>query len=182
MLETVNQSLIDHVLLNITSEYPKDVAEKLALLRREKVLKPVIYIGAGTCGMVAGAGSTSKAVENYLIEKSMAADIIQVGCIGLCSAEPILDIQMPGKNRISFENITADKVDAVLDGVFNYSIPGEYVLGQFRNSNLEAWDGVNYIDELPFFASQKRIVLKIVDISILYLSRSILPEVATGHL
>ena len=160
MLETVNQSLIDHVLLNITSEYPKDVAEKLALLRREKVLKPVIYIGAGTCGMVAGAGATSKAVENYLIEKSIAADIIQVGCIGLCSAEPVLDIQMPGKNRISFENITADKVDAVLDGVFNYSIPGEYVLGQFRNSNLEAWDGVNYVDELPFFALQKRIVLK----------------------
>jgi NADH:ubiquinone oxidoreductase subunit F (NADH-binding)/(2Fe-2S) ferredoxin len=87
-------------------------------------------------------------------------DVIQVGCIGLCAAEPLLDIQLPGKTRISFQNVNSEKVDQILEGVFCNEVNKQQVLCQFRNDDLESWHGVRFIDEHPFFAPQQRIVLK----------------------
>jgi len=45
---------IDSILLD--KVVGKDAKTKLPLLKRERVEKPVIYVGAGTCGLGAGAG------------------------------------------------------------------------------------------------------------------------------
>ncbi len=132
----------------------------LQTLRRELVLKPVIFIGSGTCGLGAGADKTLHAVKRYLEEKNIDADIVQVGCIGMCSAEPLLDVQLPGKNRICFQKVTGEKVAALLDNVLNGEPTGEGILGQFRGESGGEWDKVPYLDEHPFFARQTRIVLK----------------------
>jgi NADH:ubiquinone oxidoreductase subunit E len=58
---------------------------------------------------VRGAGDTANAAENWLKSKNIDAEIIKTGCIGLCSAEPIMDVQMPEMNRVSFENVTEGK-------------------------------------------------------------------------
>jgi len=100
----------------------------LRTLRRECVLKPVIFIGSGTCGLGAGADKTLHAVNHYLEEKNIDADIVQVGCIGMCSAEPLLDVQLPGKNRICFQKVTGEKVAILLDSVLNGE-PGENPAG-----------------------------------------------------
>lgn len=152
--------LVSAILLQSTPLMPKPIAEKVALLRREKTEVPVIYIGAGTCGMVAGAADTLQMVRNYLDDHRLKAEIVEVGCIGLCSAEPILDVQLPGKTRISFKNITAEKVYTVLDGAFNNNYEPEDVLGQFAAPALVPWEGVPFVHELPFFKNQKRLVLE----------------------
>ncbi|MFP4106035.1 MAG: NADH-quinone oxidoreductase subunit NuoF [Phycisphaerae bacterium] len=132
----------------------------MSRFRREKITKPVIYIGTGTCGLGAGAGKTLSAIKHYLGEKNIDADIIEVGCIGLCAVEPIVDIQLPGKTRVAFQNLTAEKAPALLDAMLNGSLPdGVEVLGQFRSDDLEPMDGVQFIDEHPFFAPQTRWVL-----------------------
>ncbi len=132
----------------------------LRSLRREQVLRPVIFIGSGTCGLGAGADKTLQAVNRYLDEKGIEADIVQVGCIGMCSAEPLLDIQLPGRNRLCFQKVTADKVATLLDSTMNGEPAGEDILGQFRGNPQGEWDNVPYLDEHPFFARQTRIVLK----------------------
>ena len=66
-----------------------DLSTVTPLIKRDKVEKPVIFIGAGTCGLGAGAGQTIEATRKYISEKNIEADIIEVGCIGLCSAEPL---------------------------------------------------------------------------------------------
>ncbi len=153
--------LVDRWLVNETSAtYTEEENRLLELLRRETVKVPVIFIGAGTCGLGAGADKTRKEVEKYLAQNKLNASIIEVGCIGLCSSEPIVDVQLPGRNRISFENMTEDKVAAVMDKVFYGEIPEDHVLGQFRQSSSEPWDNVPFIDEHPFFAAQTRLVLK----------------------
>jgi NADH:ubiquinone oxidoreductase subunit F (NADH-binding)/Pyruvate/2-oxoacid:ferredoxin oxidoreductase delta subunit/(2Fe-2S) ferredoxin len=158
---SVKDFLIENVLLNGQDGNPDAyVQDELARIRKEHVSKPVIYIGAGTCGLGAGAEQTRIVSEKYLHELGTDAEIIQVGCIGLCAAEPILDIQIPGKNRISYRNVSADKAIEILDQVLNQDPAHELVLGQFRSSGSEAWEGVPYIDEHPFFAPQKRLVLK----------------------
>jgi NADH:ubiquinone oxidoreductase subunit F (NADH-binding)/(2Fe-2S) ferredoxin len=149
----------------------------MAALRREVLVRPAVFIGTGTCGLGAGAGKTLQAVRAWLAAKDIQADVVEVGCIGLCSVEPILDVQMPGKARISFQQVSADKVEALLEAVMVAGqAPADAVLGQFRpakppegdrhrigeqHADLEPvpWAGVGFLDEHPFFAPQTRWVL-----------------------
>jgi NADH:ubiquinone oxidoreductase subunit F (NADH-binding)/Pyruvate/2-oxoacid:ferredoxin oxidoreductase delta subunit/(2Fe-2S) ferredoxin len=152
--------LKDEVLLSRTKEFSREVEDNLSMIRHDRILKPVIYIGTGTCGLVAGAGATLNAVNNYLSEKQLEVEVIEVGCIGLCSSEPLLDVQLPGKSRISFHHVTAQKVEALLDDIFNGEVPAKDVLGQFRNPLHQEWDGIPAIEDIPFFRMQHRLVLK----------------------
>lgn len=139
----------------------KESAKKLSLLKREKVNKIVIYIGAGTCGLGAGVGKSLIKIKSYLEAKSIDAEIIEVGCIGLCAAEPIVDIQLPEHNRISFSSVTDDKVDALLDAVFSLELPEDIeTLFQFPTAANRSWEGVPNFSEHPYFVKQQRLVLQ----------------------
>lgn len=122
--------------------------------------KPVIYIGTATCGRIAGAMKTREAIESYLYKRQIAATITEVGCLGICSSEPLVDIRLPGRNRISFEHVTASTVGSLLDDVLNKVLPADQVLGQYREEGLEAWREAPYLDQHPFFKKQQRLILK----------------------
>lgn len=136
------------------------LAALLADLRRDRVEKPVVFVGAGTCGLGAGAGKTLTAIREWLQAKAASVDVVEVGCVGLCSAEPIVDIQLPGRCRISFGGVTAEKVPVLLATMLEQKqAPGNMVLGQFRSDVLKRWDDVAYLDEHPFMVRQRRVVL-----------------------
>ncbi len=163
LLENNNHKafLVDKVLMHDSkAAYNKEVDEKLSEIKKITNKKPVIFVGAGTCGLGAGAAKTIDAAKKFISEKNVEAEVIETGCIGLCSAEPILDIKLPGKNRISYQNVTADKVHAILDGTFNDYVHDEYILGQFRENNQKSWEGVKFYDEHPYFKPQVRVVLE----------------------
>jgi NADH:ubiquinone oxidoreductase subunit F (NADH-binding)/Pyruvate/2-oxoacid:ferredoxin oxidoreductase delta subunit len=153
--------LIENVLKNTTGNH-KDlfVENELSALRREVITRPVIYIGAGTCGFGAGAAKTIEQTEKFLADNGIDAEVIRVGCIGFCSAEPLMDIQIPGKNRLSFQHVTGDKVEQVLNAALSGELDGTDILCQFRSENFEAWKNVPFLDEHPFFAPQTRLVLQ----------------------
>ena len=152
--------LRDILLLNQDFENAEAFEAHLSALKRDTVISPAIYIGTGTCGMIAGAGETLQAVRTYLAEKNIEAEVVEVGCIGFCVHEPLVDIQLPGKRRISFSGITAQKVEPLLDEILNASIPEENVLGQYSHPNHEIWDNVRLLNEMPFFRLQNRMILK----------------------
>jgi len=131
----------------------------LAGLRRERVDRPAILVGAGTCGLGAGAGKTLARIKAYCEAMALDADIREVGCIGLCSEEPLVDIQLPGRTRVSFGGVTEDKVDSLLDRFFKGELPLELALGQFEGEGQEPWPKLKPLAELPFLAHQKRWVL-----------------------
>jgi NADH:ubiquinone oxidoreductase subunit F (NADH-binding)/Pyruvate/2-oxoacid:ferredoxin oxidoreductase delta subunit len=155
----VNRILKNPVFNNVTGMDREKPESFFGILRRESVSKPIIYVGAGTCGLGAGADKTLKAIRQYLENKNIDADVLEVGCIGLCSAEPLVDVQLPGKNRVSFQKVTRDRVEGVLDGIFAGEFSGTDVMGQHRHENHEQWDNVPFIDQHPFFAPQTRWVL-----------------------
>jgi NADH:ubiquinone oxidoreductase subunit F (NADH-binding) len=152
--------LIDHVLSHAKEERSKQVNEKLAICRRQTVSKPLVYINITSSSVVAGALETLKAIEGYINESNTDIDIVEVGTIGLCSQEPIVDIQLPGRCRLSFQRVTADIVSSILDGVLNNFLPAEYALAQYRNPLHQPWINIPYIDEISFFSSQHRILLE----------------------
>lgn len=151
--------LIENVLKNYSGEYSSEIQHEIDLLLRRHLVKPVIYVGTGTCGIAAGADSTLLAVNEYLERNQLDADVVEVGCVGLCSAEPLLDFQVPGKTRVSFKKVTPDKVETILDECFNNHISGQDVLGQVGNAMHEPWEGIPFIQEIPFFKKQRRILL-----------------------
>lgn len=132
----------------------------LAQLRRENISTPVIYIGAGTCGLGAGAAKTLEAIKRFISDNEIKADILEVGCIGLCSSEPMMDIQLPGYNRISFEKVDEDVVEKILSKIFQLEVDQDHVLFQFPSISNSEWKDIISINEHPFFKPQSRIVLK----------------------
>ncbi|MBN2526651.1 MAG: NADH-quinone oxidoreductase subunit NuoF [Deltaproteobacteria bacterium] len=141
-----------------------DVAMKVSAWKGEMlrgmITKPVVYIGTGTCGLGAGAGQTLKAINKYLEDHNVDADVIQVGCVGACAVEPVVDIQMPGRTRVSFGEVTADKIENLLSAVFGHELPENVkTIFQWRSRDFESWRGVPFMDEESFFAGQKRWVL-----------------------
>lgn len=124
------------------------------------IQKPIIYIGMGTCGLGAGAGKTLDAIKEYLATHDYDVDIQSVGCIGLCSYEPIVEIQLPGRTRVAFKNVYKEAVSDLLDDVLCGIMPVTNLIGQHRNDSLKSWDSMTFLDEHPFFKNQTRWVLK----------------------
>ncbi len=141
-------------------EYTSEMEKTLRLSSREKVTKPLIMVSSGTSGRVAGSEKTLAEIRNYLQDRKDEAEVVRTGCLGLCNAEPVVSIQMPGRARLFFSDIVPEKVTALLDDVFHLNVPHEYLIGQLRNEAHEPWKDVVFLDEIPFFALQKRIILK----------------------
>ncbi len=151
--------LIDNILTDKGNASKEEIKKGISQLLKKEISTPAIYVGAGTCGLGAGAGKTKVAIENYLQQKEIKAEVIEVGCIGLCAAEPLVDISIPGFNRVSFQNVCADKVENILDSVFELELPNEDVLCQMEDGNKKWEDTITY-NEHPFFKAQTRLVLK----------------------
>lgn len=74
-----------------------------------------IIVGLGTCGIAAGARDTLTALVDELKKRGIEAYVTTVGCIGLCSREPLLDIAQAGKPRVTYGNVTAAMVPRIVD-------------------------------------------------------------------
>lgn len=145
---------------NLSENKDELLLNKLSINRYEKLEKPIIFIGLGTCGLGAGAAKTKQAIQKYLQINEIDADLVEVGCIGLCALEPIVDVQLPGRTRISFNQVTLDRVNDILDNIFEGIVVKKNVLGQFKNDTLQEYSNVGYIEDHPFFSLQTRWVLQ----------------------
>jgi len=134
--------------------------DRVKLIQRDKCSEPVFIVGTGTCGLGAGAGKTMAAIHDYCKSHNKAYSLIETGCIGLCSAEPILDVILPGRPRISFASVTADRVAPLLDGLLAGKADTSAALGYYPKPGQSPWSGVESIEKHPFFEPQSRLVLK----------------------
>jgi NADH-quinone oxidoreductase subunit F len=134
--------------------------KRLATLRREVVERPTVFVGTGTCGLGAGAAKTMEAVKAYFAAHKLQADVVEVGCVGLCSEEPIMDVQLPGRARLSYSKVDGDKVDEILGAALAGKPFQEACLGQMRIPGATTWDSLPMLDEHPFLRPQVRLVLR----------------------
>lgn len=159
--DTSHQSfLIERILKNQSGIFEKPVLETLATIRRERLVHPVIYLGMGSCCRLSGADETLQAIRQYIVDHKPEATLIQTGCMGLCSEDPLMGVQLPGKTRIIFRKVTRLLVDDILNAIFHRTVLKEYVLGQYGIPGQEEWPEVPTISQLPFFATQSRVLMK----------------------
>ncbi|HWI62922.1 MAG TPA: NADH-ubiquinone oxidoreductase-F iron-sulfur binding region domain-containing protein [Symbiobacteriaceae bacterium] len=113
-----------------------------------------ILIGAGTCGIAAGAGAVWAAAELALESLGLTdVPVVGVGCIGYCQEEPLLDVEIDGR-RFTYKRVKGDQVKRILE---KHLLGGEpvtqYLLG-------ECVDGPNPYPHLPFYAGQNRVATR----------------------
>jgi NADH:ubiquinone oxidoreductase subunit F (NADH-binding)/Pyruvate/2-oxoacid:ferredoxin oxidoreductase delta subunit len=159
-MDDLKTYLIEKVLLFESDTLTAETEKVLQQVLREKTEVPVIYVSSNTGSIIAGSEKTLAAVRNHIAENRLQAVVVKVGCTGPSNFEPMVCIRMPGKNKLFFRNITEEKVEPLLNGVFHNDINEDDLVGQTGSKGFELWPGIPFMNELPFFASQKRIILR----------------------
>lgn len=118
---------------------------------------PIIFIGMGTCGLASGAEKVKSVIEEELIKHNLKAAIVPTGCIGYCAKEPIVDIKLPGKDRISYCEVFPKDIPQLIETtIVKKSIYEKKLLGSFGQSD----DKIKKISDVPFFKRQQKVVLE----------------------
>jgi len=119
--------------------------------------RPWIRIGTAICGHAAGALDTLAALNAKLGSSGVEAAVDEVGCLGICYAEPLVDVTLPGGLRLFFRNVGVDDVDAIVDGyIKGGNIPAEGVMGYLPQDGgpQGVFDGVPNLNDIPQIGRQ----------------------------
>lgn len=118
-----------------------------------------IRIGTPTCGRAAGALETLRLMKERLSKESLEAEVTEVGCMGLCFAEPLVVISKPssGFPPICYKNVRFEEVHELVDRYLLGDDPClELALGTIELNE----EGVPVIPELERFNIEKRLILR----------------------
>jgi NADP-reducing hydrogenase subunit HndB len=90
-----------------------------------------ITVGMGTCGIAAGAREVMHAILAELDKRGINAHVTTVGCIGMCSKEPLVDIQQGNEPRITYGNVNPTMVPRLIEEhVVQGHVVDEWVVGR----------------------------------------------------
>lgn len=103
----------------------KSLAELMAIKERMKSKVSIregatetrVVVGMATCGIAAGARPVLNAIVEAVNSAALteSVTVTQTGCIGLCQYEPIVEVYEPGKEKITYVKMTADKAKEVVE-------------------------------------------------------------------
>ncbi len=100
-------------------------------IRKRRATSTTILVGMGTCGIAAGAQETMQALESELTKRGIDAQLSPVGCLGVCSKEPLVDISQASNNHVLYANITAEMVPRLVEEHLVHGRPVKsWVLGR----------------------------------------------------
>ncbi len=120
--------------------------------------RPWIRIGTALSGKAAGADAVISALVQRIDEKNVNAMVSEVGCLGPCFAEPLVDVSMPDGSRVIYRNVTPELAARIVEGHLVEGEPlAEAALGAIGNhlngSIPDLWDH-------PMMKPQRRIALR----------------------
>ena len=109
-----------------------------------------IYIGMGTCGLATGAEDVLTAVHEGFDKLKIEVPIIKTGCIGMCSQEVLLDVDTPGRGRVTYRQVEAKMVEEILQQHVVGGQPiSEMAFGQIIEEGESAYEGIPSYQDLP---------------------------------
>ncbi len=142
------------------SELPEQeslIKEYIANLKYETHDKPLIFIGMDTSGLASGAGKVKKAILEELQKLNIEAEVVPTGGIGYGAIEPVVDIKLPGQDRVVYASITVKDVpELVKTTLVDERIYLNNVFATYGETN----DTLTNVWETDFFKRQQRVVLK----------------------
>ena len=87
-----------------------------------------VVVGMGTCGIAAGARLVMlKFLEEFSSRNMDHVTVAISGCAGMCEYEPIVEVNDPGKEKVTYVHVTPEMVPRIVE---------EHIIG---GHPVEAW-------------------------------------------
>ncbi|MBR2338451.1 MAG: (2Fe-2S) ferredoxin domain-containing protein [Clostridia bacterium] len=117
----------------------KSIAELQALREKARANMQVregshdgtrVVVGMATCGIAAGARPVLNAFADEVAKRQLKqVAVVQTGCIGMCQFEPIVEVLVPGKEKVTYGKVTPEKVARIVaDHLVNGNPVVEYTV------------------------------------------------------
>ena len=74
-----------------------------------------VVVGMATCGIAAGARPVLNAFVDEVAKRNLKnVTVAQTGCIGMCQYEPIVEVFEPGKEKVTYVQVSPEKVAEIV--------------------------------------------------------------------
>ena len=75
-----------------------------------------IVVGHATCGIASGAVPVFIAFVEEVQKRNLEnVRVVRSGCLGMCKLEPMVEVFVPGEEKVTYVYITPDKVKKIMD-------------------------------------------------------------------
>lgn len=100
-------------------------------MRRDREEGIRIVVGMATCGIASGARPVLNALVEEVAKRSLQhVSVVQTGCIGMCRYEPIVEVFVPGEEKVTYIHMTPEKAARVVsEHIVNGKPVVEYTIG-----------------------------------------------------
>ncbi len=105
--------------------------ERINLRKEDESTNIRVVIGMATCGIAAGARPVMMAFMDEINKRALKeVTVSQTGCIGMCRLEPMVDVYIPGQEKVTYVHMSPDKVGRVVaEHIVNGRPVTEYTIG-----------------------------------------------------
>lgn len=104
--------------------------------KRDQGTRAEIIVGMGTCGIAAGAREILKSVLAEVEKRDLDVRVTQTGCIGMCEKEPLMDVKLPGKEKITYGNLSSADVQKIItEHVVNGKVVSDLVIARHESKH-----------------------------------------------
>lgn len=89
-----------------------------------------VVVGMATCGISAGARPVYNAFIDEIAKRNLAnVKVTRTGCLGMCKLEPIVEVYVPNKEKVTYCHLDAEKaVNIVVNHLVNGNVCTEYLV------------------------------------------------------
>lgn len=100
-------------------------------LRKDDADTVRVVVGMATCGIAAGARPVLNAFVEEVGKRGLNnVQVTQTGCIGVCRLEPVVEVYVPGQEKVTYVKMTADKVPTIVaQHIVNKQVVTDYTIG-----------------------------------------------------
>lgn len=119
--------------------------------------KPWIRVGTGILGEAAGARETVAALRAELARQGAGATLSEAGTTGMCYAEPLVDVHVPGLPRVLYANVGPERAARIVE---EHVVGGRPIVEWALATVDGDLAGVPRRDDLPMMKGQVRIALR----------------------
>ena len=90
-----------------------------------------VVVGMATCGIAAGARPVLNAFVDEVAKRHLQnITVTQTGCIGVCRLEPIVEVYVPGQEKVTYVKMNPEKVPQIVaQHLVNKQVVTEYTIG-----------------------------------------------------
>lgn len=91
-----------------------------------------VVVGMATCGIAAGARPVMLAFMEEVNKRGLKdITVAQTGCIGMCRLEPMVEVTLPGQEKVTYVKVSPEMVPRIItEHLVNGAPVKEYTIGE----------------------------------------------------